>query len=921
RRIVDIVALAVIYYTTARIGQQLAIPPGNVTPVWIPSGIILAAVLIRGFHLWPGIFLGAFIGNVWAYFDPSSTSLMLRAIVSGSANGIGDTLCAVIPAWLIIRTTGTSNPMGRVSHVGVFLLYGALLGPGISALFGVTGLASMGFLPWESYIYVLATWWTGDSIGVLILAPALLMWATRRGALELGTEFALFAVALVLASLLCLGVLPVTGNVQLTTFLILPLLIWAVFRLDHRILFSALLLVAVFAITASAVRMGIYSEKPLNEVLIELQLFLAAMSISIFFLSSVVEEREKTKHQLERTVEQQEMHVQERTRQLQSQQIFLNSLLENVQDGIVACDKEGKLSLFNHATRELHGIEQKALPPEQWAEHYNLYQADGKTPMKKEDIPLFRAYMGEKVKDVEMVIVPNKGEPRTLLTSGTAMVDDSGNRLGAVVSMHDITERKHYEGALIAARREAEIANRAKSAFLANMSHELRTPLNAVLGFSEMLMNDPAVTSDQRSTLKIIHRSGDHLLGLLDDVLDLARIEAGGIDLVEEPFDLGDVLRDVTDMMSVRAKQDGLQLDFVQSSSFPRYVVADRGKIRQILINLIGNAIKFTDKGGVSLSLSVLTDQESDQHNLLFEIQDTGPGIAKMDQKRIFEPFVQIGFKAGMGTGLGLAICKQYVELMQGEVSVENEPGAGALFRVMIPIRLAARDQIDRLPLSPGHVIGLFPDQAAIRMMIVEDQPENRLLLNRLLTKVGFEVEEVENGEQAVELFKRRPPDLIWMDRRMPVLDGLEATRRIRQLPGGDKVKIVAITASVLRHQRDEIMDSGHDDFVHKPYRSEEIYDCIRRQLNVRFIYDEVDEEVPVEKITPPAPEAVSALPVALRESMKSAVVELNIEQIVALADEVEKLDAELAQTIRQAVERLNMSELLAWLESDPDSE
>ncbi len=150
QRAVDIIALAVLYYATARIGQQLAISPGNVTPVWIPSGIILAAVLIRGFHVWPGIFLGAFIGNVWAYFDPSSTSLMLRAVASGSANGIGDTLCAVIPAWLIIRATGTSNPMKKVSHIGVFLLYGALLGPGLSALFGVTGLTGMGFLPWET---------------------------------------------------------------------------------------------------------------------------------------------------------------------------------------------------------------------------------------------------------------------------------------------------------------------------------------------------------------------------------------------------------------------------------------------------------------------------------------------------------------------------------------------------------------------------------------------------------------------------------------------------------------------------------------------------------------------------------------------------------------------------------------------------
>ncbi len=763
-----------------------------------------------------------------------------------------------------------------------------------------------------NYFYVLVTWWTGDAIGVLILTPVLLIFVTRKETFELGVEFALFTTALVLATLLSLGIFPLIGNIQLTTFLILPLLIWAVFRLDQRVLFSALLLVAIFAIMTSAVGIGIYSDKSLNDVLIELQLFLAAMSISIFYLNSLVLEREEVKRQLEETVAQQDVHVQERTRQLQSQQIFLEAILDNVQDGIVTCDESGMLSLFNRATRELHGIEQESLPPERWAEQYNLYLADGKTPMEKKDVPLFRAYKGETVKDEEMVIVSKGGGRRTLLASGRAMRDESGKLLGAVVSMHNITEQKRFERELVAAKQEAEAANQAKSIFLANMSHELRTPLNAVLGFSEMLLNDPSTTTEQRDTLKIIYRSGDHLLGLLDDVLDLARIEAGGIDLVEEAFDLGDVVRDVLDMMSVRAEQDGLRLDFVQSSSFPRYVETDRGKVRQILINLLGNAIKFTGEGGVSLRLSVLPVHEGGHSNLCFEIQDTGPGIAETDQERIFDPFIQIGFQAGKGTGLGLAICKQYVELMLGTISVESKPGAGALFRVTIPVQLADSEQVDHLPLSPSQVVGLVPGQPVVRMMIVEDQAENRLLLNRLLSSVGFEVEELENGQQAVESFKRQPPDLIWMDRRMPVLDGLEATQQIRQLPGGDKVKIVAITASVLRDQRDEIISAGHDDFVHKPYRAGEIYDCLRRQLGIRFIYDEAEERS--EELAAPPQGAIDALPEALRRSLQNAVLMLDIQQIKLLADSVEPLNSELAETIRQAAEGLYMSELQRWL-------
>jgi CheY-like chemotaxis protein len=294
-------------------------------------------------------------------------------------------------------------------------------------------------------------------------------------------------------------------------------------------------------------------------------------------------------------------------------------------------------------------------------------------------------------------------------------------------------------------------------------------------------------------------------------------------------------------MMRVRADGKGLRLRIDQTSEFPRYIIGDEARLRQILINLMGNAIKFTQQGNVTLRLKTKHDETS---LLLIEVEDTGIGISPEEHQHIFDPFVQLNERNGSkGTGLGLTITRQFVRMMGGSISLHSAPAKGSLFRVELPLSEAKESDI--APIIPGqvcHVTGLAPDQPEYRILIVEDQNENQLLLARLMEYVGFQIKLAEDGAQAVELFKSWQPHFIWMDRRMPVMDGMEATRRIRELPNGKQVKIVAVTASAYAEQCKEMLAAGMDDYVCKPYRSEEVYACLAKHLGVKYLYEGTTE-------------------------------------------------------------------------------
>ncbi len=470
------------------------------------------------------------------------------------------------------------------------------------------------------------------------------------------------------------------------------------------------------------------------------------------------------------------------------------------------------------------------------------------------------------------------------------------------------------------ARDRAESANRAKSAFLANMSHELRTPLNAILGFTEVLRRGGQVTQEQRNILDIVGRSGEHLLTLINDVLDMAKIDAGRIALDSADFELTDMLRECIDLVGGRAAEKGLQLRLEQAPDLPRCIRSDRAKLRQVLINLLGNAIKFTEHGGVILRLAAACADRPGATQLIIEVEDSGIGVAEPDRQRIFEPFVQAAGDAGqMGTGLGLSIARQFVSLMGGQIAVHSTAGKGATFRVELPVELAESAGAAAAGSPLGVVVGLAAGQGDYRILIVEDRMENWLLLRQLLEPVGFQVRVAENGAAGVALCQEWRPHFVWMDIRMPVMDGLEATQRIRELPGGRQIRIAAITASVFKEERDEIMAAGMDDFIRKPFRADEIYACLARQLGVRFNRE-------AEAALPPAPEetarlsapALATLPAELRDELAAALVTLSAERINAVISRIAERDRALGELLARDAARLHYSSIRNALAASP---
>ncbi|MDD2721507.1 MAG: ATP-binding protein [Gallionella sp.] len=599
--------------------------------------------------------------------------------------------------------------------------------------------------------------------------------------------------------------------------------------------------------------------------------------------------------------------VASREGDLRESRQLLNSVVENIPNMIfLKRASDLRFELFNRAGETLLGYDRADLLgkndydffPRSQAELFIRKDRDVLAQTEVVDIP-------------EEVIATAHGE-RILHTRKLALRDPSGNPQYLLGISEDITERKRAETELtrykdnlelevqqrttelVLARDAAETANKAKSVFLANMSHELRTPLNAILGFSNLMRKGSALPREQRDSLDIINRSGAYLLNLINDVLEMAKIEAGRIELEHLPLDLGAMVRDVADMMQLRAREKGLRLLVEQSSELPRYIKGDEARLRQVIINLVGNAVKFTEQGGITVRFGLKPHVMPPR--LLIEVEDSGVGIKPEDQQKLFEPFVQVGeLAAQKGTGLGLAITRQFVQLMGGAINLESTPGVGSIFRVELPVSMVEAGEVRKVDaLVMGHVTGVAPGQPEYRILIVEDQLENQLLLKQLMENIGLPVKLAENGEQGVQLFQSWQPHLIWMDRRMPVMDGMDATRCIRELPGGHQVKIVAVTASAFTEQREEMLRAGMDDFVRKPYRFSEIYECLAKQLGLKYTYEDKGTEVEEEVAVVLQPRMLAVLPQVLRDELRDALESLEASRIDSALERVEECDGKL---------------------------
>lgn len=529
-----------------------------------------------------------------------------------------------------------------------------------------------------------------------------------------------------------------------------------------------------------------------------------------------------------------------------------------------------------------------------------------------------------------LCVYQNDG-PRQWKAAEAKVVTQIANQLGVAVKQAELfAQTQDQAEELKRVANAANVANRAKSEFLANMSHELRTPLNAILGFTQLLQRDRTLAAKHQEYIKIVNQSGQHLLELINDVLEMSKIEAGRITCNQTEFAINPCLQAIQVMLQLKAESKGLTLRFQIDESVPKFIQTDESKLRQVLVNLISNAIKFTDEGEVTLKVSVVDENQDlsinhvGQIHLLFEVIDKGCGISTDEINDLFQAFkqTQAGRESQQGTGLGLVISQRFVNLMGGEIEVSSKPGHGSCFSFKIPVGVA-QQMLERSENKLNQAYQLVPGQEDYRILVAEDNPVNRLLLTTLLQDVGFEVQEAENGQEAIALWQRWHPHLIFMDMHMPVIDGFEATQHIKRAKNNTVVPvIVAITASAFTEQKQNCIDSGCDDFISKPFRREQVLEILTKYLGVKYQNTNCNT---IATATPESrnhelainPQIFSLMPPEWLEQIHYAAQLGNDMMILSLIKQIPPEQSDLSRTLTIIVENFQFERLLEMFNPD----
>ncbi len=587
---------------------------------------------------------------------------------------------------------------------------------------------------------------------------------------------------------------------------------------------------------------------------------------------------------------------------VRDQQFYTRSLIESNIDALITTDQRGIITDVNKQMEALTGCTRDELIGAPFKDYF--------TDPEQAEAGIKRVLGEHKLTDYELTARARDGTETVVSYNASTFHDRDRKLQGVFASARDVTERKRYEESL-------QQANRAKSVFLANMSHEIRTPMNAILGFSQLMLRDPDLTPQQCQYLGTINRSGEHLLALINDILEMSKIEAGRTTLNSSTFDLLVLLKDLEMMFRVRTNEKKLAFSVEVVDDVPQYIISDINKLRQVFINVLGNAVKFTDQGGITVRVT------ADRHEatgpvLRVEIQDTGPGISPDEQNRLFRHFEQTktGQQTGTGTGLGLAISREFVRLMGGDITLKSEVGKGSVFTIRLPLQEGEAKAVEGKE-KPRHVLRLKSSQPTCRVLIADDIEDNRQLLAQLLTPVGFEIRLATNGEEALREFEQWRPHLILMDFRMPVMDGHEAIRRIRSMPASKDTKIIAVTASALDENRQDLMAIGADDFISKPFREAELFQKIHSHVGVEYIYANQPAVTSQEEMVELTPDCLAGWPSDIIDPMRQAVITADLDQLLAIIGAVEAHDLKVARALRSLAESFQYQKLLDLLSAE----